>query len=370
MEETRFYKGIYFRDNSDVSLFEFGAHFPYKALYNKLEELKLKREAENNISKNNNKYEIKHLSNLKYNFSNLFNKESRNMKTLNKANRTCALSLLNKKAKMIKPIKPSSISKERTNSYNNKNNVTTHRNDNNTIKMNKKISSSNISQSMHHTARSRNRSFSNNINMEKENDIICNEDSNDKKYNNYNFNYSKLVVLQSTRYAKANRHKNYILNIKSEIVNQSRNNNDDSVINKKIHNSNNNSKLINLFNPMKEKQLKLLFLKKRGISNTNRNYKTNFSSSISKEKKQIENNNNHSNSSKTIFFHNVTNDFTKSLIQKNKYSISNLKYNANISSCNSSQKNDKKYSMNNNSTLSSSNNINSSNITTSKKNNL
>ena len=148
---------------------------------------------------------------------------------------------------------------------------------------------------------------------------------------------------------------------------QSRNN---SVINKKI-NPHNNSRFINLFNPLKEKQLKLLFLKKRGISNTNRNYRTSFSSSISKEKKKkIEKNTNHSNSSKTIFFHNVSNDFTKSLLQKNKYSISNLKYNANISCCNSSQKNEKKNSLNNNSTLSSSNNINNSNITNSKKNNL
>ena len=368
MEETKFYKGAYFRDNSDVILFEFGTHVSYKALYAKLEELKLKNEEENKIIKHNSKYEIKHLSNIKFTFSNLFNKESRNMKTLNKANRTCVLSLLNKKAKMIKPIKPSSISKERTNSYNIKNNVTTQRNDNNSLKINKvhqKISSSiNISHSMHHTARSRNSSFSNNKNMEKANDIVCNEDSSDRKCNNDN---SKYIMLQSTRNAKANKHKNYILNIKSEIGNQSRNN---SVINKNI-NAHNNSRFINLFNPIKEKQLKLLFLKKRGISSTNRNYRTNFSSSISKEKKkQIENNNNHSNSSKTIFFHNVSNDFTKSLLQKNKYSISNLKYNANISCCNSSQKNDKKYSLNNNSTLSSSNNINNSNITNSKKNNI
>ena len=366
MEETRFYKGAYFIDNSDVTLFEFGAHFSYKALYSKLEELKLKREEETKIIKHNNKYEIKHLSNVKFTFSNLFNKESRNMKTLNKTNRTCALSLLNKKAKMIKPIKPTS--KERTNSYNIKNNVTTQRNDNSTLKINKvhqKISSSiNISHSMHHTARSRNSSFSNNKNMEKANDIVCNEDSSDRKCNNDN---SKYILLQSTRNAKTNKHKNYILNIKSEIANQSRNN---SVINKKI-NPRNNSRFINLFNPLKEKQLKLLFLKKRGISNTNRNYRTSFSSSISKEKKKkIEKNTNHSNSSKTIFFHNVSNDFTKSLLQKNKYSISNLKYNANISCCNSSQKNEKKNSLNNNSTLSSSNNINNSNITNSKKNNL
>ena len=107
--ESKHYKGIYFNDDSEIPQFEFGAHFKYTALYQRLEELKSSLEknlSDNNLLNtpfnNNYNFEIKKMTNIKYSLSNGFIKDSRNVKNIHKANRTCAMSLIGHNTKKTK----------------------------------------------------------------------------------------------------------------------------------------------------------------------------------------------------------------------------------------------------------------------------
>lgn len=398
MEEFEEYKGIYNDNIQDDNHYEFGAHFAYLELYKRLSEIKSQHDKSNslhttysNLHYAKNNFEIKKLSNVKFNFTNFFNIESRNKKYYNKTNRTSALSLIEKKKnKQKENHKPASVEKERTNSYNIRiNNENSSINNRNNIQITKDIN--NNANNFRQIAKSRNRSFSNN-----KKEIIAKRENEEEKeaniccVNNNNCNYSKLVMLQpkERKCSKTLKHssnqKNNTMYMSNDLkCLQSRNvkhlnlNNISSHINNyayvnlkngniKSNNMNNSSFIINNFNPIKENKIKLLFLKKRGISNNHRNYRTNFSSSISKDK---------GSNSKTIFYHNIKHNYTKSSLsqQKTKYKINNLKYtklhsyfNTN-NSCSNTQKNQKNSLNNNNSTLSSSNN-NNSQITSCKKN--
>ena len=115
-----------------------------------------------------------------------------------------------------------------------------------------------------------------------------------------------------------------------------------------------NYNLLNIFNPFQEKKMKLLFIKKRDTSSNSKNYRTNISTSVSKEKKN-----------NTIFSQDIKHNYSKSSLSQNKTNrIQYTKINSYFNT-NSSQKINKK-NTNNTSTLSSSNN-NNSQITNSKK---
>ena len=106
-----------------------------------------------------------------------------------------------------------------------------------------------------------------------------------------------------------------------------------------------NYNLLNIFNPFQEKKMKLLFSKKRDASS--KNYRTNISTSVSKEKKN-----------NTIFSQDIKHNYSKSSLSQNK--TNRIQY-TNINSyfnTGGSNKINKK-NTNNTSTLSSSNNNNS-----------
>ena len=108
-----------------------------------------------------------------------------------------------------------------------------------------------------------------------------------------------------------------------------------------------NYNLLNIFNPFQEKKMKLLFSKKRDASSNNKNYRTNISTSVSKEKKN-----------NTIFSQDKKHNYSKSSLSQNK--TNRIQY-TNINSyfnTGGSNKINKK-NTNNTSTLSSSNNNNS-----------
>ena len=71
--ESKHYKGIYFNDDSEIPQFEFGAHFKYTALYQRLEELKSSLEknlSDNNLLStpfnNNYNFEMRQMNTIKY----------------------------------------------------------------------------------------------------------------------------------------------------------------------------------------------------------------------------------------------------------------------------------------------------------------
>ena len=384
--ESKHYKGIYFNDDSEIPQFEFGAHFKYTALYQRLEELKSSLEknlSDNNLLNtpfnNNYNFEIKKMTNIKYSLSNGFIKDSRNVKNIHKANRTCAMSLIGHNTKKTKEIKATSVNKERSTSKNIQ--VNRNKNISNHVNAKKEKTATFVSSAttfsnffpFHTNAKSRNRSHSNNNKVQKEEKK---EASIEKKANNNitlsrkmnknnNCNYSKLVMIQhkesKNRNGKYN--KTYSINTKNENtisyqVRDNKKNNNYGYVDIKSKNTNikvkrdnslikRNYNLLNIFNPFQEKKMKLLFSKKRDASSNNKNYRTNISTSVSKEKKN-----------NTIFSQDIKHNYSKSSLSQNK--TNRIQY-TNINSyfnTGGSNKINKK-NTNNTSTLSSSNNNNS-----------